>query len=64
MQKLVVQDCDEKNIASSVKSGETADVFGICDTGSDLENGSVESYETVVPKLSKVIGNVNEVKTW
>jgi hypothetical protein len=64
---LVVQHLGEEDITSSVKSGKTADEFGAYDTGSDSENSSDDSddsSETAVPKLNKVLENINEVMTW
>jgi hypothetical protein len=55
---MVLQHLGEEDITSSVKSGKTADEFGASDTGSDSENSSDDSCETVVSKLSKGLENI------
>jgi hypothetical protein len=54
----------EEDIAASVKNGKTTDKLGASDTGSDSEDNGGDSCEVVVPKLSKVLENINEVMTW
>jgi hypothetical protein len=46
-----------------VKNWKAADILGASDTGSDAENNSDDSCEVVVPKLNKMLENVNEVMT-
>jgi hypothetical protein len=46
-----------------VKNWKGADTLGASDTGSDAENNSDDSCEAVVPKLNKMLENVNEVMT-
>jgi hypothetical protein len=59
-----VQHLSEEDIAASVKNGKTTDELGASDTGSDSEGNGDDSCEVVVPKLSKVLENINEVMTW
>jgi hypothetical protein len=47
-----------------VKNGKTTDELGASDTGSDSAGNGNDSCEVVVPKLSKVLENINEVMTW
>jgi hypothetical protein len=61
---LVVQHLSEEDIAASVRNGKTTDKLGAIDAGSVLEDNGDDSCEVVVPKLSKVLGNINEVMAW
>jgi hypothetical protein len=44
-------------------TSKTTDELGASDTEGDSENNGGDSREEVVPKLSKVLENVNEVMT-
>jgi hypothetical protein len=57
---LVMQHLSEEDITASVKNGKTTDELG----ASDSEDNSDDSCEVVVPKLSKVLENINEAMTW
>jgi hypothetical protein len=59
-----VQHLSEEDIAASVKNVKTTDKLETSDTGSDSEDNGVDSCEVVIPELSKVLENVNEVMTW
>lgn len=50
----------EEDIAAFVKSGKTTDELGASDTKTSIDG----CCEVVVPKLSRVLENVNEVLTW
>jgi hypothetical protein len=54
----------EEDIAASVKNGKTTDELGASDTRSDSEDNGDDSCEVMVPKLNKVLENINEVMTW
>jgi hypothetical protein len=56
----VTQHLSEEDIAASVNNGKTAEELGASDTGSDSEGNGNDSCEVVVPKLSKVLENINE----
>jgi hypothetical protein len=60
----VSQHLSEEDIATSMKNGKTTDELGASDIGSDPEDNGDDSCEMVVPKLSKVLENINEVMTW
>jgi hypothetical protein len=60
----VAQHLNEDDIAASVKDGKTTDRLGASDTGSDSEDNGDYTCEVMVPKLSKVLENINEVMTW
>jgi hypothetical protein len=60
----VVQHLNEEDIAASVKNEKTTDELGASDIGSDSEDNGDDSCEVVVPKLSKVLENINGVMTW
>jgi hypothetical protein len=61
---LITQHLSEDDIAASVKNGKTTDELRTSDTGSDSEDTADYSCEVVIPKLSKVLENINEVMTW
>jgi hypothetical protein len=60
----IVQHLSEEDIAASVKNGKTTDELGASDTGSNSEDNGDDSCEVVIPKLSKVLENINEEMTW
>jgi hypothetical protein len=60
---LVTQHLSEKDIAASVKNGNTTDKPGIIDSGSDPESNSDGCCEVVVPKYRKMVENINKVMT-
>jgi hypothetical protein len=60
----VAQHLSQEDIAASVTNGKTTDELGASDTGSNSEDNGDYSCEVVVPKLSKVLENINEVMTW
>lgn len=50
-----------------MQNGKTTNELGTSDTGSHPRNNTddmCEAFEEVVPKLSRVLGNINEVVTW
>jgi hypothetical protein len=53
--------CSEEDIAFSVKTGTTTVELRGSDTGSDSEGNGEDSCEMVIPKLSRVLENINEV---
>jgi hypothetical protein len=59
----VTQHLSEEAIATSVKNGKKTGGLGANDTRIDSENNGDDSCEVVVPKLSKVLENINEVMT-
>jgi hypothetical protein len=61
---LVARHFSEEDIATPVKNGKTTDRLGASDTGSDSEGNGCDSCKVMVPKLSKVLENINEVMTW
>jgi hypothetical protein len=60
---LIIQHLSDEKIAASVKNGETTDEPQASDTGSDSEQNGSDSCDVVVPKLSEVLENINEVMT-
>jgi hypothetical protein len=61
---LVTQHLGKEDTVSSMKNGKTTDALGTSDTGSDSENNGDDSCEVSVPKLRKLIENINEVMIW
>jgi hypothetical protein len=55
-----MQHLSEEDIATSEKNGKTTDALGPRDTGGYSEVNGDDSYEVVVPELSKDIENINE----
>jgi hypothetical protein len=60
----MLQHLSEKDIAGFVQNGKTTVELEANDTGSDLEDSGDDSCAVVVPKLSKVLQNINELMTW
>jgi hypothetical protein len=57
----VSQHLSEEDIAASMKNGKTTEELGASGTGSDSEDNGDNSCEVVVPKLGKMLENINEV---
>jgi hypothetical protein len=59
-----VQNLSEEDTAASVKNRKTTEELGTSDRRSNSEDNGDDSCEVMVPKLSKVLQNINEVMTW
>jgi hypothetical protein len=60
---LVAQRLSEDDIAFSAKNGKTTDKREPIDTGSESGDDGGDSCKMALPKLSKAVGNINEVTT-